>query len=131
MWRKCGFCAHNFSFSGYRGKAPSSLAEELAFYGERYDVRHFYFADQYLDARYLERFADELLSRRMKIFFHFMGRPTSDYTPERLEKIARAGCSWISWGVESGSQRLLDTAGKGTVVSDVLNVLRNSLMRRV
>ncbi|MFH2002023.1 MAG: B12-binding domain-containing radical SAM protein, partial [Planctomycetota bacterium] len=38
----------------------------------------------------------------------------------------RAGCRWISWGVESGSQQMLDHARKGTIVPDIKRVLTDS-----
>jgi hypothetical protein len=55
-----------------------------------------------------------------------LGRPTGDYTSELLEKASVAGCRWISWGVESGSARLLDVAGKGTDPATVREVLKNT-----
>jgi hypothetical protein len=48
------------------------------------------------------------------------------YTPARLEKLAASGCRWISWGVETGSQRLLDLVHKGTQVPVIEQVLRDS-----
>ena len=126
MWRKCRFCAHNFSFAGYRCKSAKSAADEIEFLVSKYGVNHFYFADQYLDVLYLEKLADEILKRDIKISFHCMGRPTVDYTKERLEKLVKAGCRWISWGVETGSQRLIDIANKGVYVKDIENILKYS-----
>ncbi|MBE0616729.1 MAG: radical SAM protein, partial [Proteobacteria bacterium] len=125
-WRRCRFCAHNFSYGGYRAKAAQRCVDELEGYATRHGARHFYFADLYVDAPDLEALADEILARRLDLHFHVLGRPTRDYTAARLEKLAAAGCRWISWGVESGSQRLLDVAGKGTQVETVERVLRDS-----
>jgi NAD(P)-dependent dehydrogenase (short-subunit alcohol dehydrogenase family) len=122
-WRRCRFCAHNSSFAGYRTKAADRCVDELEELVARHGARHFYFADLYVDAPDLEALADRILARRLDIHFHVLGRPTADYTRERLEKMAAAGCRWISWGVESGSQRLLDVAAKGTRVETVTQVL--------
>jgi hypothetical protein len=125
-WRRCRFCAHNFSYAGYRAASASRCADELEDLGRRHGARHFYFADLYVDAARLEALAAELVSRRADLRFHVLGRPTADYTRERLGKIAAAGCAWVSWGVESGSQRLLDLAGKGTSVGVVETVLHDA-----
>jgi len=125
-WRKCRFCAHNFSFSGYRTRSVAQFADQLAEYKRLFGAEHFYFADQYIDVLDLESIADVLLRRDLRIHFHCMGRPTRDNTRARLEKIAFSGLRWVSWGVETGSQRLLELCGKGTLISEIAQVLRDS-----
>lgn len=121
-WRRCGFCSHNFSFTGYRTFKVEQFVNTLAYYRQQ-GIRCFYFADQYIGADDLEAISLEILERGLDIRFHVMGRPTSDYTLERLTLLFRAGCRWISWGVESGSQRLLDSCNKGTTVKEVARVI--------
>jgi radical SAM superfamily enzyme YgiQ (UPF0313 family) len=89
-------------------------------------VRHFYFADQYISADDLYNISCEIINRSLAIRFHVMGRPTADYTPHILETAYRAGCCWISWGVETGSADLLKICGKGTNPADIAEVLKNS-----
>jgi len=125
-WRKCRFCAHNFSYSGYRSRNISQFVDYLSKLNRKSGVRNFYFADQYVDAPDMKMLAEEILNRGLNIYFHIMGRPTNDYTPEVLQTLFRAGCRWISWGIESGSQRLLDLSRKGTSVETIRNVIRNS-----
>jgi hypothetical protein len=125
-WRRCGFCAHGLSFSGHRTRAARDMADELEALVEQRGAHHFYFADLYLEAEDLEHLADELMRRELGIHYHVLGRPTAAYTPARLEKLAASGCRWVSWGVESGSQRLLDLVRKGTRVPEVAQVLRDA-----
>ncbi|HSH69464.1 MAG TPA: radical SAM protein, partial [Deferrisomatales bacterium] len=125
-WRRCRFCAHCSSFGRYGAKAPEALVDELQALGARHGARHFYFADLFVDAPDLEALADAILRRGLDVRFQVLGRPVAGYTPQRLEKLVAAGCRWISWGVESGSQRLLDIAGKGTTVPVVERVLGNA-----
>lgn len=124
-WRQCGFCSHNFSFAGYRTVQAEQFVTTLAHYRQQ-GIRSFYFADQYIGADDLEAISLEIIDRGLDIRFHVMGRPTSDYTLERLQLLYRAGCRWISWGVESGSQRLLDICRKGTTVEEVMQVLQHT-----
>ncbi|HCF95826.1 MAG TPA: B12-binding domain-containing radical SAM protein [Verrucomicrobia bacterium] len=125
-WNRCKFCAHNFSFAGYRVKEIDAIVDYLAQIQSATGCCHFYFADQYVTPLTLDKLSDALLWRQLRIQFHVMGRPTADYTPALLEKASSAGCRWISWGVETGSQRLLDLVGKGTRVGEVAQVLKDA-----
>lgn len=124
-WRQCGFCSHNFSFTGYRTLEAERFVTTLAHYRQQ-GIRSFYFADQYIGADDLEAISWEILDRGLDIRFHVMGRPTKDYTLERLKLSFSAGCRWISWGVESGSQHLLDICRKGTSIEEVTEVLTHT-----
>lgn len=126
LWKKCRFCAHNFSFAGYRKKKVEFFVDELELLNRRFNVSHFYFADQYIGAADLQEIAATLIRRRLRISYQVMCRPLKDYTPERLSLMARSGCRWISWGIESGSQRLLNLICKGTVVKEIETVIHDA-----
>lgn len=122
-WRRCRFCAHNFSWGRYRSKGAEEFVDELETYVKQYSVQHFYFADQYIDAADLESISEALIERNLKIYWHVMGKPVKNYTKEVLQEMYAAGCRWISWGVETGSQRLLDLIDKGTKVEEIREVI--------
>ena len=123
-WRRCRFCAHNASLGRHRRKRVSKFVDELAALQTTLGVRHIYLADQNVEAPALDELAREILSRGLRIAFHAMARPTPDFTEELLGRAAAAGCRWISWGVESGSQHLLDLCRKGTGAETVPAVIR-------
>ncbi len=125
-WRKCRFCAHNFSYSGYRQRDPVQFVEYLRQLNIQTGARHFYFADQYIDAADMKLLAEEILNRGLNIYFHIMGRPTYDYTFDILQLLFKAGCRWISWGIESGSQRVLDVCQKGTSTEIIRKVIQDA-----
>lgn len=79
-----------------------------------------------MDAEDLEDLARAVLARGLRLHFHVMGRPTAVYTRPRLELLARAGCRWISWGVETGSARLLEACGKGTTPGGIRQVMTDA-----
>ncbi len=125
-WRRCRFCVHNLSFGQHRRRHAELLVAEMAACQERFGTRHFYLVDQDVDALALEALSRAILAAGFDCSFQAMARPTADYTPERLELAYAAGCRWISWGVESGSQRLLDLVDKGLQVAAVEQVLRQA-----
>jgi anaerobic magnesium-protoporphyrin IX monomethyl ester cyclase len=125
-WRRCRFCAHNFSFGRYRHKDVDAFVAELAELQARHGARHFYFADQFIAGNDLAHIADALLAAKLDLRFHVMGRPDPQHPRAQLDKLHHAGCRWISWGVETGSQRLLDIVDKGTRVPVVERVIRDA-----
>ena len=125
-WRRCRFCTHNSSFGGHRVRSPEVVVREMVERRERFNCRHFYMVDQYVPPEYLDKLSDAIIARGLDCRFQIMARTVAEYTPRLLHKAAAAGCSWISWGMESGSQRLLDLMNKGTRVESSLEVIKNS-----
>ncbi len=126
QWRRCRFCAHNLSYSGYRRHGAGRFAAYLGALQARWGADHFYFADQYVGAEDLEELSLAILEQGLSLTYHVMGRPTAAYSRRRLQTMARAGCRWISWGVETGSARLLETCGKGTTPAGIARVMHDA-----
>ncbi len=122
-WRKCRFCAHNFSFGSYRTKGVSRFVDELEYYRTALGVRHFYIVDQYITPKDILKISAEIRRRGLDLFYHFMGRPSDELSAADFREMYNAGCRWISWGVETGSQKLLDIVNKGTNVEGMKKVL--------
>ena len=125
-WRRCRFCSHNFSFGGHRKKAVHDFVSEMAVYNRSFGVRHFYFADEYITPDDMDALCQEIMVQGLNILFHILGKPTADCTQARLALWRAAGCRWIGWGIETGSQRLLDLINKGTRVEEIESVINHS-----
>lgn len=125
-WRRCRFCSHNNSFGRHRQRPAMAIAREMLARRERWGCRHFYVVDQYVDPVALNDLCDAILELELDCRFQVMARTIGEYTPALLNKAARAGCCWISWGMESGSQALLDLMNKGTRVDASLEVIKNA-----
>ena len=125
-WNRCRFCAHTARSTAHQKSSASACVQTMQQLGERHGARHFYFADLLVDAGDLEALAGAIAASSVDVSFHVLSRPTADFTLPRLALAAGLGCRWISWGVESGSQRLLDIIAKGTDRRTVEHVLRTS-----
>jgi len=126
QWKRCRFCCHNASFRGYRSSSWMEFAKRLGRLQLRYGVRFFYLADQYVSADDLRGISQAILDEGLDVRFHVMGRPGSEYSAEILELARKAGCRWISWGVESFSAHLLKICDKGTTPAEIARVLEQS-----
>jgi hypothetical protein len=114
------------SYGKFREQEAGSMVSSLAQLSARHNTRYFYFADQLINGPMLSAISEQILKRGLAIRFHIMARPTLDLTQEILEKAFAAGLRWISWGVESGSQRLLDLCRKGTSRQEIIQLVKQS-----
>lgn len=95
--------------SPYRLRRPEKVVDELEFLLKKYGLRHFTFSDSELvgPSGWVLKFCRELLSRRVRLTFSCNGR-TDQANAEVLRALKKAGCVFIGYGVESGSQSVLD-----------------------
>lgn len=125
-WRKCTFCTHHKSyFQKYRTVSVERVVDELEYHAGK-GVRYFDLVDEMISAARFRRIGEEILRRGLDINYYALAKPTGDFTKEIFETMYASGCRYIIWGVESGSQRILDLIDKGTNVEEVSKVLEIS-----
>jgi radical SAM superfamily enzyme YgiQ (UPF0313 family) len=85
--------------------------------------KHFFFIDDMISKKRLLELAKVL--KLLKVKWWCQLRPTIDLKGT-FNELHSSGLSCIAWGIESGNQRILDAIKKGTNVSDVKDILRQS-----
>ncbi len=118
---RCIFCSAGAMSGGrYRKRSPQNVLSELHVL-RRMKVSSLIFVDDSLTAN-LERL-DRILfmMEREGIDLPWACESRVDIEdPAFFERMARAGCTNVQLGVESGSQRVLSKLGKGTNLDQVL-----------
>lgn len=118
----CTFCtAHLYYGRVHRRRDPARIAGEVAAARDRYGLRLFTFwADTFtLDRDHTLALCRELAARGLGDVAWMCNARVDRVDPELLRAMAAAGCRVISFGVESGSQAILDRARKGTRVEQI------------
>lgn len=125
-WRRCAFCIH-YKSAGltYRRHSPEHIIEELKSHADN-GIRHFNFVDEMISPEHFRKLAQAIIAAKLDIKYYALAKPVKQFTPELLSFIKESGCQYLIWGVESGSQRMLDLMDKGTKVSDIAGVLQTS-----
>lgn len=109
----CSFCAIQATFGrSVRFRTPDSIAKELAEIARIAPVEHLVIAD---DTFTLDSGRATEISRligRSGITSWNCDTRVNSVTPELLRTMRQNGCTKVAFGVESGSQRILDKIGK-------------------
>ncbi|MFB3889722.1 MAG: radical SAM protein [Candidatus Bathyarchaeia archaeon] len=111
---QCSFCVASQMFGAkFRGRSPKNVVDELEWLRNEYHAEGVSFHDDTLtlDKRRIIDICDEIIKRKIKISWGCQTR-VDTVSPEVLAKMHKAGCNEVSFGVESGCQRILDAVHK-------------------
>ena len=113
---RCTFCSEDPHYWGkYRNRGAQSVFNEIKYQLKRYPhIKSFWFNDSLIngDIKMLDQLCDLLLSKAVKITWGGQAMVRKEMTGDFLQKMRWAGCRLISYGVESGSSRILKLMGK-------------------
>jgi len=120
----CNFCVH----PGKSGKKrrlvkAAKVVDELERIMYNYDIHAFRLSGSNPPAQLLTGVAEEILRRGLKVrysaYAHVRGFAEEDFT-----LLKQSGCSTLSFGVESGSQKILDESiNKSVTVAQIKDTL--------
>lgn len=125
-WNKCTFCDAAFAYSSYKPKKATASVNEIAEISRATGSRHFFLNDEAVAPAVLRAFAEELIERGIQIYWTAELRFERAITRSTLELLQKSGCVRLMFGVESGSQRVLDLMEKGVDLSDVTRILQDA-----
>ncbi len=115
---KCIFCPAG-SMSGYRirYRSPANIVEEIEDCVNNRDIREFLFhGDTFtINKKWLMDLCDRIIESGLKVRWGCNSR-VDTIDDERAAKMREAGCWVVAFGIETGSQELLDKMKKGQKV---------------
>ncbi len=116
----CNWCAKPIWGRRYAMRSPANVAEEMALVKRTLAPDHLWFADDIfgLQPKWVAELAREVEERDAVIPFTIQSRADL-MTPVAVAGLARAGCSEVWLGAESGSQKILDAMDKGTKIAKI------------
>ncbi len=122
-WQKCTFCDTDYGIRP-EVRPVESLLAEMVEVKKRWGIENFELIDESMTPAYMEDFSRKVKERGLGVHFFGNGRTEKSFTPERLRLMVEAGLTMILWGVESGSERIMDLIQKGVDFHGRLDVLR-------
>ncbi len=125
--RKCSFCVDPWYLGKYRSRNPEIVIKEIEYLIEHYQVNAVMFHDSLINAnlQILEAICDLILERKIKIEWHANAiiRPMSN---RLLRKMRSCGCRSLTYGIESGSQKVVNLMRKGFKLKDASGLIRRT-----
>jgi anaerobic magnesium-protoporphyrin IX monomethyl ester cyclase len=121
----CNWCAKPIWGQRYNVRSAESVVGELKWLLASARPDHLWFADDIFGLKpgWLARFADLIEIDRLNIRFKCLLRADL-VTETAAQDLARAGCTVVWLGAESGSERILAAMEKGCRVNDIYEATR-------
>jgi len=110
----CNFCTAVRMFGRrYRMRNPKNVVDEIQFLNEKYGATQFTFSDDTftVDQARVRKICEDVRNRRLKVQWDCETR-VDMITRDLLEKMKKAGCIAVWFGVESGCQNVLNSMEK-------------------
>ena len=123
---QCSFClASKMVGKSFRARSPKNIVNELEWLKNEHGAEAFSFLDDTLtlDKTRCHKLFDLMQKRKVNLPWNCQTR-TDQISQDTLIKMKKAGCKFVSFGVETGSPELLRAMGKGTTVQQNENAVR-------
>jgi len=126
-WNKCTFCDYGLNSdsptSPSRNRPVENVIDDLANISKV--GRTVYFAVDAMSPRYLRMLCEAMAEADLGVRWSAELRLERTFPKSHMAQLLkRAGCVAISFGYESGSQRILNLIDKGTRIAEVSEILR-------
>ena len=116
---ECTFCYRNFGRK-MRCRSVDNIIEEIKIVIDRFGIGHIDFLDEIFNGnvKQVKELCSRIIAEKINITWRCIGR-TNLLDKEILQLMFEAGCKWIGYGIESGSQEMLNKMNKKQKVADI------------
>lgn len=122
----CNYCSSSLIMGKkFRWRSPDNVVDEIEELIDQYQIRDIGFMDDtfMLNKRRANDIANEIKARGMDLSFVASSR-VDRVDPELLKNLKNSGMQTVYYGVESGSQRILDMMKKGITLQNAENAVK-------
>jgi anaerobic magnesium-protoporphyrin IX monomethyl ester cyclase len=122
----CSFCIEvRVHGRKYRVRSSKNVVDELEFLHNTYGAEYFSFVDATftIDQARIEELCEEIRNRKLKIRW-VCGTRVDLVTKELLLKMKEAGCVMVWYGIEAGTQQVLDDMRKGISLAQTIRAFK-------
>ena len=124
---QCSFCSETW-FWKFRQRSPDRVIEEMQDQINKYGVSRFWFVDSLANGnlKAFRQLVDLIIEKDLNIKWNSYARNDGRMDRDFIFKIAKSGCTSLSYGVETGSQKLLDDMKKKIKLWEIEANLKDS-----
>lgn len=122
---RCIYCYHDFMGQGYRIRSPQNVFNEMETLYQRWGVKYFHFVDDefVMNKNFVYEFCKLVREAKLGFTWGCSGR-VNLMTEDLIGTMASSGCVLIGYGIESGSQKMLDIMKKKVTVEQAKQAVK-------
>lgn len=122
---QCDFCPTYPYWGKWRGKRAETVVREIAFLVQNYHTKKIIFLDDNatVDTNRMQEISNQLIEKKMNVQLGCLSS-INTYDRETFKKMYQAGFRWLHFGIESGSQKVLDNNHKNIKVEEAKKILK-------
>lgn len=120
---RCSFCQR--FCTGYRVFDLKRIDDHLSELKEKYNVQFIAIGDEAFGVKRDHAYEVAKILKKHDMLWYFTGRCNS-FTLEDFRFFSECGCTGVRFGVESGSQKILDIMEKRITVEDLCSAFKNT-----
>ena len=123
---KCVFCSETH-FWKYRGRSAGGILEEVISLNHNYGIDYIWFLDSLVNGnlKELRAFTKGIIASGIRIKWTGYARCDERMDAEYYDDLAASGCQMLSYGIESGSNAVLEAMDKRVSVNEIEQNLRD------
>lgn len=122
---KCDFCpTHNY-WGSWRGKSAENVVKEIEYLIQKYNTKKIIFLDDNATAnrKRMQEISNIIIEKKIDIKLGCLAS-INTYDKETFELMYKAGFRWVHFGIESGSQKVLENNNKNFNVDYAKQVIK-------
>ena len=125
---KCAFCFEQAYWKRFRQRSVDNVVQEIRSIRKRFGIYCFSLNDSLMNGNmhFLRDFCEKVISESIEVNWWGMARVNALMTEAFIHKMKQAGCRGIAYGIESGSQNVLNLMKKNTTVSIIDEAILNT-----
>jgi len=133
---RCGFCAISKFYNRIYLPYPAErVVKEIEFFVKKFNINGILFQDDnfFVNKKRVEDICDLIIEKKLDIKWGALSRCNyfARYDKSFLDKLIESGCTYINFGVESGSSRILKLIKKDITIKDVLETAKKCKKMKV
>jgi len=123
----CTFCDNREIFGNYRFRSPENVVDEIELSMAEYGTKGIFFRESTftINKKRVLGTCKEIKKRGLDISW-FCGSRIDTIDKEMLKSMKDGGCETIYYGIESGTQEILDYIHKGITISQIKDIVKLS-----
>lgn len=122
---RCTFCFESVFWKSFRYKSGKKVFNDIKQLTKIYKLKGISFTGSTINGnrKELERMCDLIIKSRLNVVWYGQAR-CIDLDEKFLRKMKKAGCFYLMYGIESGSQRVLNLMKKGCDIREMEHIVR-------